>query len=120
MMPFMPDTANGFFQPGFEALLRTPSELAPDLADVHRIAQVVAGAVGDELDQVGVAAAFPRARAVERGAERAHHIEVAALALAADVVGLADAPLLEHQADRLAMVVDVEPVAAVFAVAVDR
>ena len=42
------------------------------------------------------------------------------LAVAADVVGLAGAPRVEHARDRRAVVLDVQPVAHVLAVAVDR
>src|SRR5438128_9785571 len=97
--------AHRFAEPRLEALLRPPAELAADLLDVHGVAPVVARAVLDEADQLAVAAAGARPRFIEDRAQRAHDVDVGALGLAANVVGLARAPLLERKAQRVAMVV---------------
>ena len=57
---------------------------------------------------------------VEQDADRLDHLEVGHFAAAADVVGLARAALGEGEAHGGAVVPDVEPVANVLAVAVDR
>ena len=57
---------------------------------------------------------------IHRIADRADHIDVATLGLAADVVGLAHAAAFQHQRQRLRMVVDKQPVANIESAAVDR
>ncbi len=57
---------------------------------------------------------------VENGADHAHHLDIAALGPAADIVGLAEAALPEHEEERPRMVLDMEPVADIGAAAIDR
>ena len=95
-----------------ELRLRLPAEFRVDLRRVDGIAAVVALAVGDVLDEV-----FGLAELLEDGLD---DVDVGALIVAADVVDLADAALLQDQVDGMAVVLDVEPVADVLAVAVDR
>lgn len=92
--------------------LRFPAELRVDLRRVDGVAAVVALAVGDVLDEI-----FGLAELLEDGLD---DIDVGALIVAADVVDLADAALLQDQVDGMAVVLDVEPVADVLAVAIDR
>ena len=47
------------------------------------------------------------------------HVDIGHFAVSADVVGLADGALIQHQGDGLAVVADIEPVAHVESVAVD-
>src|SRR4029079_10450818 len=64
----------------FEGHLRLPPELIADLARVDRITLVVARAVGNELDLLGIAGTVgPRLAPVERGADGTHHLDVLAL-----------------------------------------
>ena len=87
---------------------------------VDGVAAVVAGAVLDVGDELGVRAATGGRDEARRAARRGCRRRRGSLARsAADVVGLADAAVLEHGADGAAVVVDVEPVADVLAVAVD-
>lgn len=95
-----------------EFRLRLPAELRVDLRRVDGVAAVVALAVGDVLDEV-----FGLAELLEDGLD---DVDVGALIVAADVVDLADAALLQDQVDGMAVILDVEPVADVLAVAVDR
>ena len=92
--------------------LRLPAELVAQLLGGERVAAVVAGAVGDVLDQRLVAAG--------QLDHPLDHLDVLALVGAADVVGLAGAALHQHGVDAAAEVLDVEPVADLAAVAVDR
>src|SRR5207248_9434504 len=96
---------------------RPPAELAPDFGDVHGVAAIVAEAVGYVADELRIAAPSARAQPVEQRADRAHDVDVRPLVLAADVVRLADLAFLEHEAQRLAVVGDIEPVAHVAPVA---
>ena len=95
-----------------EFRLRLPAELRVDFRRVDGVAAVVALAVGDVLDEV-----FGLAELLEDGLD---DVDVGALIVAADVVDLADAALLQDQVDGMAVILDVEPVADVLAVAVDR
>src|SRR5207247_8855551 len=95
---------HGLLESGLKALTRLPAELAPDPRDVHRIAPVVAGPVGDERNEVGVRPAPARPRLVEQRAERLHHLVVRALAFTADVVGLPQLAFREPDAQRLAVI----------------
>src|SRR5690606_40216999 len=95
-----------------------PAELAFDLAGVDGVAAVVAGAVGDEGDELAPARSRG-AHLVEQVADGLDDLEVRALVAAADVVGLAGLALFGDESEGLAMVADVEPVADVLAVAVD-
>ena len=95
-----------------ELRLRLPAEFRVDLRRVDGVAAVVALAVGDVLDEV-----FALAEFLEDGLD---DIDIGALIVAADVVDLADTPLLQDQVDGMAVVLHIEPVADVLAVAVDR
>src|ERR1700693_5887049 len=96
-------------EPGGERLARAPAELLSDLRRIDRIAAVVPGPVGDEGDEAPVAA-FARANLLQRVAQGMHDLEVAPLGIGPDVVGLAGPPARKREAERLAMVADVEPV----------
>ena len=103
---------DGLLDAVLEFRLRLPAELRVDLRRVDGVAAVVALAVSDVLDEV-----FGVAELLEDGLD---DVDVGALIVAADVVDLADAALLQDQVDGMAVVLDVEPVADVLAVAVDR
>ena len=104
--------SDGLLDAVLELRLRLPAELRVDLRRVDGVTAVVALAVGDVLDEV-----FGLAELLEDGLD---DVDVGALIVAADVVDLADAALLQDQVDGMAVVLDVEPVADVLAVAVDR
>ena len=73
-------------------LLGLPADFLFDLGCVDGVAQVVAWAVGDEGDLFGVGTAVCAGpQLIERGAEEADEVDVLALVVAADVVGLAGA-----------------------------
>jgi hypothetical protein len=74
---------DGVGQPGLEVLvLRLPTRARAQLGGVDRIAQVVAGAVGDVVERVrGLA---------HQGQDQLDDLEVVLLAVRADQVGLAD------------------------------
>src|SRR4051812_17230164 len=95
-----------------EGHLRRVPELARDLGDVHGVAPVVALAILDALH--GVPAGV-------RGREQPlGQLGVGELGAAADVVDLAGPAALEDEVDAAAVVVDVQPVAHVEPVAVQR
>ncbi len=70
---------------------RPPAELALELRAVDGVAAVVAGAVGDPVEVLGVAA--------HRLQDHAKHGDVVPLAVGADEVGLPHAALREDAPD---------------------
>src|SRR5262245_7158465 len=99
-------------QPGLERLDRPVPELGADLRTVDRVAPVVALAIRHVLHHVPAGAA---------GVEQPlGEFLVAEFGAAADVVDLAGAAAEAHQFDAGHVVVDVQPVTHVQAVAVER
>src|SRR5262249_46576403 len=95
-----------------EASGTDPTQLTLDLAIVDRVATVVPGPVAHVVDQ--------RLGFSQLTQDRAHDLEVGAFGTATDVVGLTLAPRLADPRDRITVVLDVDPVAYVHPVAVDR
>lgn len=90
---------------------RPPAELALQLGGVDGVAAVVAGAVGDPVEVLGVAA---------HGREdHAQHGDVVLLAICADEVGLPRAALGQDVPDGAGMVLGVDPVADILALSVE-
>ena len=90
---------------------RPPAQLALELGGVDGVAAVVAGAVGDPVEVLGVAAHGLQ--------DHAEHGDVVLLAVGSDEVGLPHAALGEDVPDRRAVVLGVDPVADVLAAAVE-
>lgn len=90
---------------------RPPAELALELRAVDGVAAVVAGAVGDPVEVLGVAA---------HGREdHAQDGDVVLLAISPDEVGLPHPALREDVPDGRGVVLGVDPVADVLALAVE-
>ena len=90
---------------------RPPAELALELRAVDGVAAVVAGAVGDPVEVLGVAS--------HRLEDHAQHGDVVPLPVGSDEVGLPRAPLREDVPDGAGVVHGVDPVADVLAAAVE-
>ena len=90
---------------------RPPAQLALELRGVDGVAAVVAGAVGDPVEVLGVAAHGREDHAQDR--------DVVLLAVGADEVGLPRAALGEDVPDGRGVVLGVDPVADVLAAAVE-
>ena len=90
---------------------RPPAELALELRAVDGVAAVVAGAVGDPVEVLGVAAHGLQ--------DHAQHGDVVLLAICADEVGLPHAALREDVPDGAGVVLGVDPVAHVLALPVE-
>src|SRR5690606_19745156 len=97
-------------EPLVEADARPPAERL-DLVGAQRVAEVVARAVADVLDERLVGA--------DELDDPPHDLDVLLLVRPADVVDLARPALAQHEVDRTREVLDVEPVAHLAAVAVD-
>ena len=90
---------------------RPPAELALELRAVDGVAAVVAGAVGDPVEVLGVAP--------QRLQDHAQDGDVVLLAIGPDEVGLPHAALCEDVPDGAGVVLGVDPVADVLAAAVE-
>ena len=90
---------------------RPPAELGLQLGGVDGVAAVVAGAVGDPVEVLGVA---PHGLQ-----DHAQHGDVVLLAICADEVGLPHLALREDVPDGRGVVLGVDPVADVLAAAVE-
>lgn len=90
---------------------RPPAQLALELGRVDGVAAVVAGAVGDPVEVLGVAAHGLQ--------DHAEHGDVVFLAISPDEVGLPRAALGEDVPHRGAVVLGVDPVADVLALPVE-
>ena len=90
---------------------RPPAQLALELGGVDGVAAVVAGAVGDPVEVLGVAS--------HRLEDHAQDRDVVPLAISADEVGLPRAALGEDVPDGRGVVLGVDPVADVLAAAVE-
>lgn len=90
---------------------RPPAELALELGGVDGVAAVVAGAVGDPVEVLGVLS--------HRLEDHAQDRDVVLLAICADEVGLPHAALGEDVPDGAGVVLGVDPVADVLAAAVE-
>lgn len=84
------------FEPRGAVLTRLPTELVPQLAGVDRVAEVVAGTVGDKRDLLGMRSPIGTPlQPVHDVAQLADQVDVAKFVVAANVVrlaGLAAAP----------------------------
>ena len=97
--------------PGEVGVRRPPAQLALELGGVDGVAAVVAGAVGDPVEVLGV---------LSHGLEdHAQHGDVVPLPVGSDEVGLPHAPLREDVPDGAGVVLGVDPVADVLAAAVE-
>lgn len=90
---------------------RPPAQLALELGAVDGVAAVVAGAVGDPVEVLGVAP--------HRLEDHAQDGDVVPLPIGADEVGLPRAALREDVPDGAGVVLGVDPVADVLAAAVE-
>ncbi len=112
--------ANGLSEPFVKADALAPAEFGLEARAVDGVAAVVAGAVFDVGDEPA------QARGIEVGFfgdkldEPLEEADVLPLVLAANVVGAAALAFAHDGPDRLVVVLDIEPVADVPPIAVDR
>ena len=90
---------------------RPPAQLALELSGVDGVAAVVAGAVGDPVEVLGVAA--------HRLEDHAQHGDVVLLAIGSDEVRLTHASLGQDVPDGRGVVLGVDPIADVLALSVE-
>ena len=111
--------ADGFFDAFLELERRFPTKFFLELGGVDGVALVVAGAVGNVGDEVHVLAFLTAEQTVDCLDYYLDDVDVLPFVKAADVVGLGNLALVENEVDGACVVNHVEPVAHVFALAVN-
>src|SRR5258708_6176242 len=81
---------DGLLDAGLKVLMRPPANLCLDFGGVDGITRVVARAIGDEGDEIGVRVAL-WCQSIENGTDRPNYVDVLALVAATDIVCLAEA-----------------------------
>jgi len=96
-----------------------PAQFGADAHGVDGVAAVVAGAVGPRCDQAAVGRPRRQQR-IEGTADRLHHLLVGALPMAAHAVAAAQLTPAGRQQQGIHVVLHIQPVAHVLAVAIKR
>ena len=95
-----------------------PAELALQLSGVDGIAEIMTGTVGDVGDEVQRVALGVAQQAVDGLDDDVDNVDILPLIEAADIVGLVDLALVEDEVDSTGVVLYIEPVAHVLALAI--
>lgn len=111
--------ADGLFDTFLELEGGLPTELVLELGGVDSVAQVVAGAVGHIGDELLAGALGVAEEAVDGLDDHLHDVDILPLVEASDIVGIAGLSLMENHIDGAGVVHHIEPVAHVFALAID-
>ena len=80
----------------------------------------MARTVRDERDEVGVRSGRSRAQAIERRTDGLHDGQVGALVQTTDIIGAPGLAPLEHHLKGAGVILDVQPVADLVPLAIDR
>lgn len=108
------------FNPGRERFAWRPAEFALQLRAVDRVPSVVSGPVGHVSDLARVRRAVGARRlSIEQGANLPDDLEVRLFVQPTNVVGFTYATALQHEPDRRGVILNIEPVADLPAIAVD-
>ena len=101
-------------------MLRSPAQLALDLGGIDGVAHVMPRAVAHVADQALRAPLRAPKRLVHETDKGVDHLDILSLAVTTYIVCLAYPALMVDQVYRCGVVIDIEPVAYLTAVAVDR
>ena len=123
--------ADGLLDALGEGGLGVPAQLACNLGGVDGIAHIVAGTVGDKLDESVVDVLYLALEqllifgllmhdAGDDGDDLLDDVDVALLVKAADVICLGYRSLMENEVDCSRVVFNIQPVAHVLALAINR
>ena len=112
---------DGFTDAGIEGFGGFPTEFAVDLGGIDGIPLIVARAVRDIGDLIAVGLAIrSRREIIEHRTQGVDDLKVGFFIPAADVVGFPHASRFQYAADGGAMVLYIEPIADLLAIAVNR
>lgn len=103
----------------FEGLLRLPIQFAAHLAGIDGITAVVARSVGHIGDLIAIGARL-RHHLVEQIADGMNDVQILFLVVTANVVGLADHSCGDHGIECTRMILNIEPIADLVALAINR
>jgi len=110
---------DGLLDAGLEGIGRLPAQLVNDPRRVDGVAAVVSGAILDVGNQITFGL-FTRPRCIQACTNQTDDIYIRPFVAAADIIGFAQLAFVENRIDAPTVVFDVQPVADIFAVAVDR
>ena len=110
--------ANGFAKSTLQRLFRSPSQLPLNLARIHRVSPIVPRPILHICDEFFARISLAWRHLIDQIADRLNDFDVGLLVPAPNVVGIAGSSLAQHSGDGVAMILHVEPVANVLAVAV--
>ncbi len=110
---------HGPLKPFLDRHGRTPAEFFAQARRVDGITGVVTGPIAHEGHQITVRP-VARCEPVENVADRADQLQVRPLVLAPDVVAAPEHTLFQYEEERVGVILDIEPVANIGSVAVDR
>lgn len=110
---------HGFLDALFKLEGGFPTQFVFELRGVDGVAQVVAGAVGDEGDEVEIGVFGAAEQAIDGAHHEAYDVDVAPFVETAYIIGVGHDALVIDEVDGASVVHHIEPVAYVFAFAVD-
>ena len=110
---------HGLFDALFELEGGFPTEFCFEFGRVDGVAQVVAGAVGDVGDEVEIGVFGAAEQAIDGAHHKANDVDVAPFVEPAYIIGVGHGALVIDEVDGASVVHHIEPVAYVFAFAVD-
>ncbi len=111
---------HSFRQAGLERLSRAPAQLAFDLRCIDRVATIMSRTILDEGHELASRPVGRRHQLIEVVANGGDDLLVGSLVAPSDVVRLAACAVFQHQRQRACVVLDIEPVADIQTVAIDR
>ena len=111
--------ADGLFDTFFELEARFPAQFGLQLVGIDGIAQVVSGAVGHVGNELLACPLWVAQQTVNGFDDHLHDINILPFVETADIVGVTNLALVEDDIDSSGVVDHIQPVAHVFAFAVD-
>src|SRR5262249_59689049 len=111
---------HGFLQPTRQGATHGPAELAFGLGGIDRVAKVMTRSVIDETDLTRVAAALrARFKPIKNAAQRLDQRNVVHVGAGAEQIFFAGPPALTEPQQAVDVIIDVKPVPAIAAIAID-
>ena len=112
---------NGTVETFFEADVGVPIQGCVQFVRVHRVAPIVSGAILDKGDQVGMREhRIVGSQFVQPLTDGSYYLDVGALTSCTDVIAFSYHALAQNRVERIDVIINIEPVACVFAFSVDR
>ncbi len=100
---------HGFLQTFGNGDAGPPAQRVANAGGINRVARVMARAVGDKCDLVFVRQTIAaRAFYIENVTERLHQLQIGTFILTADIIAAPQHALLQHQEQRVGMVLNIE------------